>query len=133
MNRQEIFTKTVLHLRAQGRPAMDAGDCLYRAPDGTACAIGCHLPDETAAAWDHSGASISMLWNRTGSFPGRDRASVLESFPGIGSDGVLLLAALQRAHDAWPVGDSFPESSFADVARKYGLTMPPADHIEGKL
>lgn len=46
MELQEIFTKVVTHLRAQGKPAMYDGLCVYRTEDGCSCAVGCLISDE---------------------------------------------------------------------------------------
>lgn len=58
MTPQEIFNTVATHLFTQGRrayvnPALAARDrpgvtagCLYRAPDGTRCAVGAILPDD---------------------------------------------------------------------------------------
>ena len=46
MTAQEIFNRIAEHLRTQGRPALDeAGDCVYRGPNGLRCAIGAIIPD----------------------------------------------------------------------------------------
>ena len=48
MTEQEIFDKVVTHLFAQGKPAkdIDGEGCMYRAPDGCKCAVGCLIPDD---------------------------------------------------------------------------------------
>jgi hypothetical protein len=52
---QGLFDTVVAHLFTQGRPALvtgdddsdrSTGDCLYRGPNGTKCAIGCLIPDD---------------------------------------------------------------------------------------
>lgn len=47
---QEMFTTVVLHLRKQGRRAVEEKDgvfyCRYRASDGASCAVGCLLTDD---------------------------------------------------------------------------------------
>jgi hypothetical protein len=46
MNAQEVFDKVATHLLTQARPAFDiTAGCLYRANDGTSCAVGCLIPD----------------------------------------------------------------------------------------
>lgn len=46
MNAQEIFDKVVVHLNNQGHPARDMnGACVYLAPNGDMCAVGCLLGD----------------------------------------------------------------------------------------
>lgn len=43
---QEIFDKVISHLRKQGVQSGSSGDCLYRGPNGTMCAVGCLIKDE---------------------------------------------------------------------------------------
>jgi hypothetical protein len=44
---QEIFDKVASHLLAQGAKAQgEDGKCLYLAPSGAKCAIGCLIPPE---------------------------------------------------------------------------------------
>lgn len=46
---QETFDTVVNHLRQQGKRAVDptlGGTCLYRAPDGSKCAVGILIKDE---------------------------------------------------------------------------------------
>ena len=46
MDSQEIFDKVVDHLRKQGHRSVDEyGSCMYRAPNGDMCAVGCLIPD----------------------------------------------------------------------------------------
>lgn len=45
MNNQEAFDLMVNHLITQGRPAVDdKGQCLYRGPNNTKCAVGILIP-----------------------------------------------------------------------------------------
>ena len=47
MTEQEIFDTVLTHLREQGEAATSAGgSCRYRGANGTACAVGCLIPDE---------------------------------------------------------------------------------------
>lgn len=47
MNNQEAFDLMVNHLITQGRAAADDnGECLYRGPEGTKCAVGILIPDD---------------------------------------------------------------------------------------
>lgn len=46
MTNQEVFDKVVAHLRKQNAKSADNERCLYRAPDGKMCAVGCLIPDE---------------------------------------------------------------------------------------
>jgi hypothetical protein len=52
---QAVYDKVVTHLIRQGRPSLELPDdgrfdeeagCLYRSPDGLACAIGCLISDD---------------------------------------------------------------------------------------
>lgn len=51
MTEQEIFDEVWAFLNLQGKPSFD-GACMYRSPDGSACAAGCLLDDETAKKFD---------------------------------------------------------------------------------
>lgn len=55
MTAQAVFDKIALHLITQGRPSMELRDdgkwedeagCLYRDPNGLACAVGCLISDD---------------------------------------------------------------------------------------
>ena len=47
MTSQEMFDKVAAHLRKQNaKSSSEEGECFYRGPNGTSCAIGCLLPDE---------------------------------------------------------------------------------------
>ncbi|MGQ7794436.1 hypothetical protein ACUN0C_18680 [Faunimonas sp. B44] len=85
-NRQEAFDFVVRHLFKKGRPAMNQeGDCLYRAPDGTKCAVGCLIPDHL---YDRSLEDNSVRF-----LPRK----ILDQLP-----DVNLLGDLQDVHDsAW--------------------------------
>ena len=48
MTREEVFDKVAIHLLKQGKKSMSpiGGGCVYRGPNGLACAIGCLIPDD---------------------------------------------------------------------------------------
>lgn len=47
MTNQELFDTCLNHLRKQGKRSVNStGDCLYRAPDGSMCAVGALIPDD---------------------------------------------------------------------------------------
>ena len=49
MNTQEMFSKIVTHLRAQGKPSINPDmhdSCMYRSKDGCMCAVGVLMTDE---------------------------------------------------------------------------------------
>src|SRR5687768_12272381 len=95
MDRQTIFDTVVRHLGQQGAPAVDEfHNCVYRAPDGKKCAVGCLIPDELyQRGMDH---------NRDGggSYCVHGLAEDFE-VPGYFRVNLELLQRLQSAHDAW--------------------------------
>ncbi len=111
MTKQEIFDTVVSHLRTQGCKALCAGNCVYRGPNGTKCAMGALIPDELYAE-RMEGMSAGM---------------VLESYPELekllggdrASDNGRLLTALQETHDNWDPSDW--ESRFEYQANKHNL------------
>lgn len=47
MTNQEAFNKIVARLMdGTGRSVNDEGRCMYRAPNGLSCAVGCLIPDD---------------------------------------------------------------------------------------
>lgn len=47
MTNQEAFDKIVARLMdGTGRALDEGGECMYRAPNGLSCAVGCLIPDE---------------------------------------------------------------------------------------
>ena len=46
MTDQEFFDRVVTHLVEQGGRAGDRNVCMYRAPSGFTCAVGCMIPDD---------------------------------------------------------------------------------------
>lgn len=96
MTKQEIFDKVAVHLLAQGKPSKNAyGDCMYRGVDpGSACAIGCLIPDEL---YDPKMEDVRVRENP------RVRRALSDIGVDIRSEGVLsLLASLQDLHDEIP-------------------------------
>ena len=94
MDNQEIMETVAKHLLKQGRRSLDAdGRCMYRAPNGDKCAVGCLLPDDLYDV-SFEGVPVPSQWNdKTASGLARAIAGVVSgsSFP--------LLAALQLVHD----------------------------------
>ena len=99
---QEIFDAVARHLLAQGEKAASVDEaghtfCRYRTENGRACAVGCLLTDEEAAACEGCVADdLPMAWTRRHS---------------------TLLRELQRVHDqefAW-------RRELAFVAKDFGL------------
>lgn len=108
MNEQQIFDKTLFHLRQQVEPSTsNAGVCRYRAHN-TACAIGCHLSDEEYTA-DMERFSVEQLIAKD-KFPQR-----LIPFR-------ALLTQLQTAHDIdLQVSPAVWELQMKTIAKYFGL------------
>lgn len=111
MTNQEAFEKMVIHLRKQGAratfvPGTGLSSCMYRAPNGFRCAVGCLIPDDEYRPW----------------FEGAGVTKVVNDVPSLASVSRNLLAAMQAVHDnhevtAW-------EAQFSEVAEDYGLKLP---------
>ena len=83
MDAQQIFDTVVAHLNKQGHPARNVrGDCMYLAPNGDMCAVGCLLGD--AYVFDMEGKLVSELVSIYG-LPFENH--------------INMLTALQHAHD----------------------------------
>ncbi len=122
MNNQEFFTKTVLHLRAQGQQALlrDAAGspllnyvgevrCAYR--DGKlSCAVGCHIPDEMYSP---------KLENNPYALLADLSAGLDRVFAGV---DYALVVGMQNIHDSRPVASW--EEHFGYMAKRYKLDMP---------
>ena len=135
MTHQEIFNKVITHLRQQGRPAM--GDrrngenyCLYAAPNGDACAVGC-LINPNAYHPDIEGVGVQTAIScvvAEGDCVEDDRGflllQVLEA-SGIRTDRHTLrvLEDLQSVHDGWVWGEPMPMHKFVAVADQFGLMI----------
>jgi hypothetical protein len=110
MNNQEVFTKVVTHLRKQGVKSVNTiGDCLYRAPNGNSCAVGCLIPDKEYHC-NFEQRTVSELV-KSGDFPFLD---------GINPN---LLTRLQNVHDLYL--ESSWEDLLSTLATKFDLTLPP--------
>ncbi len=101
---QETYDKVKTHLLAQMERSVEGGVCRYRGPNGTACAVGCLIPDGKY-------------------FPGMERESVwdvMQRWPGaIPCDNERLLSLLQRVHDVEDPDEWATE--LAAVAYFFGL------------
>lgn len=91
MNKQEVFDKIATHLLTQKRQAFDekTNGCVYRAPNGDKCAIGCLIPDE----FYFSAFEQLFVEDLATAYP-----SLLSSI-GLGEIPVTFLEDLQCIHD----------------------------------
>tara|TARA_R110002072_G_scaffold151470_1_gene300768 strand:- start:5923 stop:6336 length:414 start_codon:yes stop_codon:yes gene_type:complete len=119
MKPQEIFDKVLRHLEDQGGRAVDeAGYCMYRAPDGRACALGALVDDETAEKWDAYGSE------NTGRSPGAHTLISAGLTPDWVRRNASLVGDLQRLHDVatyWD-GQYFHLNRARTIAKYHGLS-----------
>lgn len=122
---QQIFDKVVTHLRTQKIPSIEAGDCLYRGPNGLKCAVGALITDEAYKD------SLEDL-------PVREKL-VMEALVNSGvlyeeclkhdsveSDKIDLLADLQHLHDTCMFdGEEYFEEELLKVAKRNHVVIPP--------
>ena len=120
MSNQEVFNKVLAHLRKQGHAAMDdESTCVYRAPNGTSCAVGCLLPDNLYDPRIEGRSVDALVSTRASDFPAT--AAFLERFD------IDMLTDLQMAHDGRLAdrGISAWEQRMAGIAKQYGLVYTP--------
>ena len=115
MTNQEAFEKVVARLTdGRGRAMNEHRACMYRAPSGLPCAVGCLIPDEEYRK-DLEGSSIMALGNLT--------------LPSLAGLDLYMLAAVQAVHDGYQywIGKTLNESgikALQNIAWQYNLTMP---------
>lgn len=104
MERQEIFDTVARHLLTQmakavrGRsPAGGPDDsCMYRAPSGRKCAVGCLIPDSVYTP-NIEGASVCATVEGQALFP--EMHSILERLNLLERSKLKLIVELQDVHD----------------------------------
>ncbi len=118
---QEVYDKTVLHLRTQNKKSdVDSTNnswprkrsCMYRAPEGLSCAVGCHIPNARYNK-DMEGMSVFQLIAQHKLFGDWD------------SDTHRVLIMMQLAHDGSPV--RLWEDEFRRVATALNLLYTPKE------
>lgn len=116
MTRQEIFNRVWTFLNTQGKPSYD-GSCLYRGPNGTACAVGCLLDDKTAEKFDtFVDPSISNIARYH-----------YDELPRELLFHIDFLNELQEAHDSHVKESDWLENwqnNMLSIAEKHGLVVP---------
>lgn len=120
---QTVFDRVCEHLIAQGRPAAgERHSCAYRGNDGSACAVGCLIPDDRYdEGMEGAGVGYTVLRRVPELTPVRH-----------------LLAELQRVHDStalWNGKSAFTghlgfdvpllKGALRDVAERRRLVPPP--------
>ena len=110
--KQEAFTKIVQHLRKQGAKAVseDNEHCLYRAPNGNKCAVGCLIDDE--------------LYEICLEGQALDNPEVSDALEESGWANVddTFLSSMQIVHDNYEPEEW--EEHFTSIAVQHKLTVP---------
>ena len=132
MTEQKIFDSVLAHLRKQGKASLNAkGKCAYRGEGGTACAVGCLIPDELYDPRIENWTVESILGlraNGAGACENEAYREVLARIAGhLGQENEYLLAALQEAHDHMLAKSGLPawERAMERVAGYFGLVYTP--------
>lgn len=133
MTGQEIFDSVLAHLRRQGQASLSAcGKCAYRGEGGTACAVGCLIPDELydprIESWG-VGSILNLRTNGVGIDETEAYRQVLSRIAShLGQENEALLAGLQRAHDNQLAEYDLPawEREMKRLAGNCGLVYTPA-------
>lgn len=117
MNKQEIFNTVVTHLRTQATPAMEDGECRYRAQEDDSilkCAVGCLIEDkfyeEHLESDDSFSPKVIMAVAKSLNIEETDVPDEL-------------LNKLQSCHDYHSPEEW--ENRFKTIARSENLTVPP--------
>jgi hypothetical protein len=88
---QQVFDFVATHLFAQGRQAKDIdGSCMYRSPEGNACAVGCLIPDDMYKSEMEFRGVVRLV--ETAALRGY-------TVPDLIKDKISLLYKLQQTHD----------------------------------
>lgn len=137
MTPQQAFDRVAKHLLEQGRKSMGtmpdgSSACAYRGEDGTACAVGCLIPDECYDEVLENTVAGALLQARIPHHMGLapvDRqvrwessaSCVVESLggPTEAANLVPLLVRLQEIHDY--IGVGFWKESLREAAKRCGL------------
>lgn len=104
MTAQQVFDHVCEHLMQQGERSVDGDYCRYRGPNGTACAVGCLIPNHFYRK-EMEGADVKDI-----------------KLPPQLTPHEELLEDLQRVHDADPI-NAWP-AGLRKVANDFNLTIP---------
>lgn len=114
MTNQEAFDKVADHLLTQNSASQNkGGSCVYRAPDGKKCAIGCLIPDEEYKPY----------------FEGRPVRNLRRMYSPSCLDGLNedLLFYLQWVHDQKEPSEW--RESLKQTAKMFGLEFRPSSEV----
>ena len=121
MTQQQALDKSAAHLLRQGERADMRGDgaagelaCVYRAPDGRMCAIGCLIPDH----------------NYHPEMENKDIRTLFDTFwedmldAGLDDEHMTFYSDLQLVHDTYEPAQWV--GALDKLAHEFGLQPPPA-------
>lgn len=131
LSKQEIYDKVVRHLLTQKKKAVYGANCVYRAPDGCACAIGGLFgPDVNTSRFEGLGVRTAQ---KCISMDLTDKRRALALSDALAQSGVdmaqhmELLSTLQRIHDYHLVELWF--NYLRLTARDHGLSTAVLDEF----
>lgn len=110
---QQEFDAVVMHLYEQGKPAKNGKTCMYRADDGSSCAVGCRIPDDKYIQ-NMEGMNLGGLLR----LYGKQLPLEIKKYKNMFFD-------LQNVHDCWFQHDD-GSSSWVEMA--YRLEVIARDH-----
>lgn len=122
---QQIFDKCITHLRTQKVPSIEAGDCLYRGPNGLKCAVGALITDE---AYKDSLEDLPVREDKV--IRALVESGVLYEeclkHESVESDKIDLLSDLQHLHDTCMFdGEEYFEEEILKVSKRHNVEIPP--------
>jgi len=126
---QDIFDASWEHFILRDEPpAMLEGECVYVTDDGRKCAVGLVIPDGHPA--QQTDLSFRVL---TENYPELWAADVMEV------DGNSLIEFQDSLHDSiaengvWTLSKSQRKAEYAEVAHKFGLTIPERNKYDNTM
>ena len=100
---QAAYRKVHAHLIAQGKRAVSKhGSCMYRTPEGLACAVGCLIPDKELAGFNESDLCEAV-------------SEIRHQCPSLKYLGTRFLEAIQGVHDS---KDNWDADGFNTLGRR---------------
>jgi hypothetical protein len=114
LTNQQVVDKVYAHLKEQGKPARDfTGQCFYRGPGGTRCAVGCLIPPRFYNPQMENKNIDSIVFQTTFG----------DLFP---KKQISLLNQLQLIHDNWmaPFEFSYIHERMRRLCKDFKLNFP---------
>lgn len=127
MTLQDLLNTVALHVHQQGcRSVSESGECLYRGPGGTKCAVGVLIPDED---YDQIFEGVSLRGLIDNDSTGIPLKVEQQAFRAVLEKLDLwehreFLNDLQRVHDFWDGSSPTLLERLQWVSNKYGLEVP---------